>query len=220
MISICTPTRARPEVFKQMCLSVLANSTESDDIEFVVYRDLDDISVYEYVGNYKEVRGKRLYADPAYTECYKVATGPIYMFMPDDIILETKGWDEKVRDVFSNFEDKIISVYLNNRSRSSFGIGCLHKNWIDTIGYFLSPDLCRRGDVWISQVAKNLGRRVNLAEVIYRDQNIVDDNTHAEYMTEYNRTKGYRRYHLMKDRRERDTKLLQDFIDNYGKVIT
>jgi hypothetical protein len=218
MISICTPTRGRPEAFKQMSLSLLENASDPNDIEFVVYRDLDDESVYEYFGNYKEIRGKRLYADPTYNECQKVATGPIYMIMPDDIIFETKGWDEQVRDAFNKSADKIIAVYFNNGSLSNCGVSCLHKNWIDIVGYLLSPDLVRRGDVWINQIAKNLDRRVCLDEVIYRDQRITEDQTHLEYQTEYERTRCYRRYHLMRDRRNRDAQLLKNFIDNYKKT--
>ena len=217
MISICTPTRGRPESFKKMCLSVLENASNLNDIEFVVYRDNDDESAYEYVGNHKEIRGERLYADPTYNMCQKVATGPIYMFVPDDIIFETKDWDEQVKNVFDKFADKIIAVYFDNGTGFAFGVGCLHKNWIDTVGYFLNPDLCRRGDVWISRIAKNLNRRVFLRRVVYKDQNITEDQTHAEYLMEYERTNCYEQYHKMRPIRSRDQALLQTFIDNYNK---
>ena len=112
MISICTPTRGRPESFKKMCLSVLENATEPDDIEFIVYRDDDDESVYEYIGNHKEIVGERIIQSQMYNECYKIATGSIYMFLPDDMLFCTKDWDTYVKEAFDKSVDKIIFVYF------------------------------------------------------------------------------------------------------------
>lgn len=219
MISLCTPTRNRPGPFKQMCLSVLNNASDPDSIEFVVYRDNDDESAYEYVGNYKEIRGKRLYADPSINQCQKIATGPIYIFMPDDIIFETKGWDEQVKDAFDKSADKIIFVYFNDHYlRSNYGsIGCLHKNWVDTVGYFLNPNLCRAGDHWINLVARSINRMVYINGVGYRDQRIIEDQTHKEFLVEMERSKYEERYdsESMKTERAKNAQLLQKFIDNF-----
>src|SRR3989344_4010932 len=111
MISICLPTRGRPESFKKMCLSVLENAAEPDDIEFISYHDKDDTSIYEYVGNHKEIIGERIIQSAMFNECHKIATGPIYMFMVDDMIFDTKGWDKSVKEVFDRSSDKIIFVF-------------------------------------------------------------------------------------------------------------
>lgn len=219
MISLCVSTRGRPESFKQMCLSVLNNASNPNDLEFIVYRDNDDESIYEYVGNYKEIRGKRIYTAASVNECQKVATGPIYLLMADDIIFENKGWDEKVNDVFDKSPDKIIFVYFNNHyQRSNFGaIGCLHKNWVDAVGYLLHPDLCRGNDIWINEVARKINRMAYINGVGYKDLRITEDQTHTEYIEEALRSKWSERYDSegMKAARDRDAQLLQSFINNF-----
>ena len=157
MISIILPTRGRPEFFKRMCLSVLDNASEPNDIEFVSYRDNDDPSIYEYFGNHKEVSGNRINHSQTFNECYKIAVGPIYMFATDDMVFYTKEWDKHVKEAFDQSVDKIIFVYANNKyTRSSFGtVGFLHKNWIDTVGYFTPPYFAAwYTDHWINDVAK------------------------------------------------------------------
>jgi|SRR3989338_3847365 len=224
MISLVIPTRNRPDIFKEMCLSVLNTVSNPNDIEFVIYRDEDDESLYEYIGNYKEIRGKRIYSDASANECQKVATGPIILFMPDDIIFLNKGWDEKVKNVFDAYPDKIIFVHFNDHYfRSKYGsIGCLHRNWIDTVGYLFPPGLCRRGDVWINEVSRRINRKVYIKEIGYRDMRIIEDQTHREYVTEIERTKCLENYKSenMKAARIRDARLLQDFINNYGTQHT
>ncbi len=220
MISLCVPTRNRPEIFKMMCQSVLNTVSNPNDIEFVAYRDDDDESIYEYLGNHKEIKGKRIYPNAAMNECQKAATGPIYLFMPDDIIFQTKGWDERVKEAFDKSADKIIFVYFNDH-RSITGpnygaIGCLHKNWVDTVGYIFHPDICRRGDVWVNQVANNIKRKVYISEVEFSDMNITNDKTHMEYTAEVERTNPLKQYRAMKAQRQRDTGVLLDFIKNHA----
>ena len=171
MISLCVPTRNRPDIFKTMCLSVLETASDPSNIEFAVYRDDDDESVYEFVGNYSETKGKRIYPNAAMNECMKIGTGPIYLFMPDDIIFHTKGWDQQVLEAFEKSNDKIIFVYFkDHHAGPKYGaIGCLHKNWVDTVGYIFHPELCRRGDVWVNEIAK----RRNVMSFVFTAFNII-----------------------------------------------
>jgi hypothetical protein len=219
MISFCIPTRKRPEVFKAMCLSVLSTVSNPADIEFVIYRDDDDDSVYEYFGNYKEIRGKRIYADPSVNECSKIATGPIYMFTCDDVVFDYKDWDKEVYKAFDLHPDKIMFLYFTDHIiRSRHGaIGCLHKNWIDTVGYLFNPALVRRGDMWINELAKRLHRRVYTNAIGYTNMLVQTDTTHEEYKVEIEKTNNLKQYYSqeMREARERDIRALQGFIDNF-----
>lgn len=218
MISICTPTRNRPETFKKFCQSIWDTVSDKNNVEIVIYRDEDDNSKYEYSGNYKLITGKRIFPDAAYNECQKAATGPIYVFCPDDIFFLTPGWDKAMEDAFEKSKDKIIFVHLNDDyARSNYGlVGGIHKNWVDTVGYFFNPTICRGGDVVINRISKALGRRVMLRKDHIKDTKILTDKTHMEYVNLIDLNKD----HLwdsegINAETERAVKSLQDFINTY-----
>ncbi len=49
--------------------------------------------------------------------------------------------------------------------------GFLHRRWVDTVGYFLPPLFsCDWNDVWISEVAQQIGRAVPLPGVVIEHQ--------------------------------------------------
>lgn len=220
MISICLPSRDRPESFKRLSQSIFNTVSDPKNIEIVVYRDDDDQSIYEYVGNIKEVRGKRLYPDPSYNECQKVAKGPYYLFVPDDMEFVTKDWDKYILEAFDKYPDKIVFIYVrDNTSSRNFGaVGVLHKNWIDTVGYFFNSDFVRRGDCWINELAKNINRKRCLMNVFVRNHRMITDQTRKEYEAEIIRTNNFRLYQSrkMREKRLQDSILLQNFINNYG----
>lgn len=220
MISVCLPTRGRPESFKKMCLSMLETSSDPDDIEFVSYHDKDDESKYEYVGNHKEVIGDRLYNySQMWNECQKVAEGPLYLYQADDIFFETKGWDVKVKQVFESYEDKIVFVCFNDHRHHSNDacIFCVHKNWVDTLGYLTPPYFSSHlPDNWVNDIAKGVGRRVRLGDVFIRHHWISDDETHISYVKRRADDPPWEIYNKTKRERKRDIQKLKDFIKNYG----
>jgi len=219
MISICLPTRGRPESFKKMYISALQNAVEPDEIQFVVYRDNDDESIYEYPKNHKEVRGERIIQSQMYNECQKVATGPIYMFAADDIVFCTKDWDKRVAETFEKYPDKILFVFPNDkRYRSRFGsTGFMHKNWVDALGYFLPPYFAAQyADNWVNCISGGVNRKIYLGDVIIVHCVITDDKTHAEYWRRGQELQSKRVYYFSKkEERERSITILQKFIDNF-----
>ena len=220
MISICYPTRGRPEIFKRSCLSILDSASNPNDIEFITYHDSDDASIYEYLGNHKEVVGDRIIQSAMYNECYKLAAGPIYMFAADDAIFHTKGWDMKVLEAFDTTPDKIMFVHPDERGHnfgSRFGtVGFLHKNWIDTVGYFLPPYFeAELVDNWINDIAINISRKYFLRDMIIELLPIDDDITHVEYMKKGRETNAQAIYRLKTEERMRDTRKLEAFIRDF-----
>jgi hypothetical protein len=216
MISICFPTRGRPEVFKIMCLSALNTASDPNDIEFVTYHDDDDTSPYKYFGNHKEVIGKRIIHSQMHNECQKVATGPIYMFAADDVIFYTKGWDKYVKEIFNKSTDKILFVHPNDENfGSKLGVmGFLHKNWIDTVGYLLPPYFAAwNADNWVTDLAVRINRKVFLPSVIVKHLDFEEDRTHVEYIKKIDDALAI--YNSKEWEREKDAQLLQNFINKY-----
>jgi len=220
MISICLPTRNRAALFKRFCTSVLRCADKPNDIEFSIYRDEDDTSEYEYFGNYKLIVGKRIWPDPSFNEAQKNATGPIYLYATDDTEFISNGWDTLVRNAFDESKDKIIFAMFNDGvCRSNYAVvGAVHKNWIDTVGYFFDPRICRRGDVTINRWAKALNRKAYLREARIRFIPVIDDKTHLEYDEEIKRSKNlelYRSKELTEERKQAQ-KRLEDYIRNHS----
>ena len=157
-----------------------------------------------------------------FNECQKIAKGPIYMFMVDDMVFESKSWDKAVIEAFEKSNDKILFVYPSDGigRHVNFGaIGFLHKNWIDTVGYFIPPYFpAFYADKWINELAIRLNRRVYLGQMIVENLLILDDQTHKEYEVKINDSR--RIYHSggKKKERTRDLQLLQNFIDNFNPV--
>lgn len=218
MISICIATRNRPDLFKRVCLSLLNNALNPNDIEFIIYRDKDDESVYEYVGNHREIIGERKGLHHAYNELVKIATGPIYMGTSDDVICLTANWDNMVNVAFDQYPDKILFVYPHtHRCSHRFGaVGFVHKDWIDTVGYWFHPDLTNRGDCWINHVADRLNRKFYIGEMdTYHIK--LNDKTHLDYLKLNEDAKCYEKYHSreMYKARQGDVRLLSEFIANF-----
>ena len=218
MISICTPTRNRPEEFKKFSQSVWETVSDANNVEISIYRDTDDDSIYEYSGNYILTIGKRMFPDALYNECHKAATGPIYVFCPDDMLFLSHGWDKMMMDAFDKSKDKIIFAYLNDDyARSNYCIvGGVHKNWVDTVGYFFNPAICRGGDVIINRIAKKLDRRAYLRNAHIKDTKIITDKTHTEYLDLIKKNSGHlwNSEDIVKEK-ERALASLQNFIDTY-----
>ena len=223
MISICCPTRGRPELFKKMCLSVLNTASEPNDIEIISYHDNDDTSQYEYIGNHKEIVGERIVLSQMWNECQKIATGEIYGFVADDLLFKTKGWDIRVKETFDASKDKNMLVYPNDEKYgiNNSIVGFLHKNWIEAVGYFLPPYFSAEYiDGWIFNVAKRINRRVFLNDVIVIHSSFESgkepmDETHREYLMRKKRDSVKRLYYSKGEEREKNARCLLEFINNF-----
>jgi len=217
MISVCLPTRGRPESFKKMCTSMLETADNPNDLEFVSYHDLDDPAVYEYVGNHKEVIGERLYNySQMWNECAKIATGDLYLYQADDIQFQTKGWDTKVKEAFNEYPDKILFVFFNDQRHPSSQacIYCVHKNWIDAVGYLTPPFFSSHlPDNWVNNVAKGVNRRKYLEDVLIRHIYIDTDQTHKDYVKRHTDDPPWDIFWEKRHERQRDIQKLLDYIE-------
>jgi hypothetical protein len=217
MISICLATRKRPECFKKLCSTALELADKPDNIEFVSYHDLDDDSVYEYMGNHLEVYGDReLEIFKMANECQRRAKGPIYMFTADDFYFETKGWDTEVEKAFEQYEDRIVLVCPDGKYWKNWRIsviGFLHKNWIDAVGYLLPPyDGGQAADRWINYMAVALDRRVRLTIKVTHTN--TKDDVHREKNKRCLKQAWSKKFWSaeMEEQRKKDTELLKQYI--------
>lgn len=172
MISLCVPSRGRPERFKQMVRS--ATSTAQGEIEFCVWRDEDDATVYPKGPHIVYGTGERPYLKGSlctsglWSKAWGLASGEIAMLAADDIIFRTQGWDTRVTQAFEAVPDRIVMVYGDDgsRVRKAPVNPFLHRRWIDAAGFTPSDFQGWFADEWIWQMAAELGRVVFLDDVL------------------------------------------------------
>lgn len=221
MISLVFPTRKRPDNLRNLWASV--TSTASQLPEAVVYIDEDDsIETAKELG-FKYVQGPRHpLLSVSYNEAAKLASGNILMFAGDDILFREKDWDLKVEAEFVKVKDKILFVHGGDGVRSDdLGThGFIHRNWLDTVGYFFPPYFVGwYVDNWITDVAKGIGRRVQLPYIIAEHMHYTcGKSAHDEVyqQADARRQQDIATWSTTAELRNQDMQKLRSFIEKYN----
>lgn len=117
LISLLLPTRRRPEWLRRFLESVLARSEQPQRVEVVVYADEDDPRSHGSRVEGLEVRtlvGPRASMGDYNTACLERSRGEIVMLVNDDIVIQTRGWDRKLRELHAAVPDRIYLAYPND----------------------------------------------------------------------------------------------------------
>ena len=128
-ISLLLPTRGRAELLRRFLESVLARSERPDLVEVVVYADADDPSSHGFQVEGLEVRtivGPRASMGDYNTACFERSRGDIVVLANDDVVIQTRGWDRKLREMHAAMQDRVYLAYPNDlfkgRGLSAFPI--------------------------------------------------------------------------------------------------
>ena len=155
-----------------------------------------------------------------WNRCQEIATGEIFMHCGDDIRFRTPNWDTEVRVTFESFEDKIALVYGDDGIRKDdlATHGFIHKNWIDTIGYFLPPYFSSdMNDYWLTDVAKGIDRLIKidiLTEHLHPSAGKHEwDQTHHERLARGERDNVRELFIELRPKKLEDIQKLKTFIE-------
>jgi glycosyltransferase involved in cell wall biosynthesis len=116
-ISLLLPTRGRPDLVERFLRSVAAQSTHPELIEVILCVDDDDTRSHNIVFgklDLKLVVGPRQTMGAYNTDCLRHASGQITIAVNDDIVVQTKGWDDKVRELHARHPDGVYLGYGND----------------------------------------------------------------------------------------------------------
>jgi hypothetical protein len=220
MISILCPSRGRPELAAKMVAT--AQKTANTKIQILLYLNEDDPSLEEYK---KLINNKIIRIGPDRSPAYswnklaEEAKHDICFLIGDDASFNTPGWDSIIIEEFKKWPDKIVCVYpptkgLSANKNNHF---CLHKNWINTLGYFVPPQFWHwYVDTWTRKVAQQLNRYVRLDRI---DLDIVKKPNDETSRRVYKNSLRERDHYLWDKTSERwlnaDVQELQQFIRNY-----
>lgn len=199
MISICCPSRGRPELAKRMVMTALETVSDPENIEFLFYLNEDDDSLKEY----KELLDPSYYTvGPHQSTCLswnelaEKSNGDIVFLAGDDIQFLTKNWDIEFEKAFDlhldkicmvipwdcngkskgqKFKDEVVPVYVGDEPVGGPHFA-VHKNWITTLGYFAPPFFWHwYVDTYTQTVARKLGRCILLPYVHVKAKKILDE---------------------------------------------
>jgi hypothetical protein len=199
-----------------MVTTALANA--SMPIEIKLYLNNDDPELNQYI----ELFDQSMYTiGPNQSTSYswnlmaETAKNDILFLVGDDCKFETPSWDQMIVEAFDQYPDKIACVYPRAPSVSKYKSPhfCLHKNWINSLGYFLPPHFYHwYVDTWILEIAQRLGRHHLISEFELPIENVKDKVT-SDYHTSWMKQKDDWMWSRTERHRRADEYVLQEIID-------
>ena len=163
-ISICVPSRGRPHKLKAMIESSLSLAKNSEEIEFLIYADDDDLSMSNFSHpNAIVLRGKRQAISKMTNFLASISRGSLIMYAADDIIFRTKNWDLIVFEHYVSSPHKVCLIHGEDLGQNAIKIathGFISRDLYNLLGYllpnFFKADFC---DTWVTEICVKSGTR-------------------------------------------------------------
>lgn len=102
-LAVTVPTRGRPKNLKRLANAL--KNTCTTEYKLFARLDDDDKTVYPELDNVSYIRGPRIYFSASLNELAKIANDEGYThiaILGDDVLPETKGWDQIMIDALPN----------------------------------------------------------------------------------------------------------------------
>lgn len=168
-IGVICPTRGRPDLARRMYQSAMDTSTDADVFFYVCHDEVDRYERVDLVGPDQSVVWK-------FNLLAEQFPRPLMMMMTDDVVFETKGWDDRIKEEFLKHPDRLLCVCPHDgRDERSRTFWTVSQEWISTLGYFMPPFFMTfYSDSWVSELAERAGRLVYLPEIVCRHTKVQD----------------------------------------------
>lgn len=224
MISVCCPTRGRPESMRRLVESVRA--TADGPVQVIFYLDDDDpdsalmasrLGMAGLYGQVMHIIGERITMSDTWNVLARHAAYEILMACGDDVVFRTAGWDTQVRAAFAAVEDRIVLVHgddlIHGPRLATHPF--LHRRWVDAVGHLVPNGFsCDYTDTWVQEVADALGRRRYLPDVVTEHLHPIAgkarlDDTHRQRLARDRRDHNATAYAARAGDRARDVATLR-----------
>jgi hypothetical protein len=121
IISILLPSRGRVKQIHRFIDSIIKTANRIDKIELIIYADEDDVSTASINSNLLKITmlvGPREGMGYYHNKCYENSIGEIIFLLNDDVVIQTKGWDDVIRSLHLKYNDEIYLAYPNDLFKS------------------------------------------------------------------------------------------------------
>lgn len=194
-----------------------ARETAGMPIEIKLFLNHDDPLLSQYTDNIDSsmyIIGPNQSTSYSWNLMAAKAKYDIFFLVGDDCQFITPNWGELIVDAFNKYPDKIVCVYPRAPSVSKYKSPhfCLHRNWVNTLGYFLPPYFYHwYVDTWIAEVAQKLGRHHLIPEFELPIEHIKDETT-SSYHSSWMKEKDDYLWSISARHRDQDFLTLKDYI--------
>jgi hypothetical protein len=232
MISVLCPTRHRPDNVRRLVTS--ATATAVGQPQFVFYLDSDDILspwVLDDLAADYDIAARvaprfQVPMSDMWNRCTELAAHDLLMFVDDEAVFHTPGWDQRVADTIAGYPDRAVLVHADDTIHGDVlaAYFFVHRTWVDIFGH-LTPRQFTYGyaDVWCSEVAAAAGRKVYLPDVVIENMAPKDqppDRVHEENQERAVRDSPGDLYRATQADREQDVRRLLAYIDRFGQAAS
>jgi glycosyltransferase involved in cell wall biosynthesis len=196
---LLVPTRERPHRLTRLLESVLETSLHLERIAMWIYVDDDDTKTLGALDDLKAKYSflRSIIGPPqeilscTWNALWEKSSGDILWHGNDDMVFETKGWDDVIESEFAKYPDGIVLVFGQdgyqgeNLATNSFTTRKASR----ILGRFVPPYFKSfYNDTWLSEVYRRIGRYVFLPNLVIRHEH---PDTGQQY--EHLRDNVYRR---------------------------
>ncbi len=237
-ISVLIPSRNRPQGLKELIDSLFDNALNPNQIEVIVYLDLDDSHISECVNYFNELSLK--YTNPVKTiigpklvlsdypnKLLQLASSDIFMNLGDDMRCRTQNWDIEIINAINKYPDNINFVYVDDGywGPNLATHQVLHRNYVECLGYFYPPFFdFGYSDTWMFQVAQKVGR-IEFLPILFEHMHYSIgkgefDQTYQDKLNKNQNNIYGELFDSTQYLRNQDIKKLQNYIKSFEKENT
>lgn len=169
MISICVPSRKRPNKIRALLKSIRETSGNSVQVETLFYLDEDDLVTIEatIIEEFPDLLIRFFRCKPTeisgdrYNFLLSKSAGDILMYGSDDTAFLKSNWNVDVQQIFDSISDKIALVFspdiIHGNEIPTHGF--VSKRSTEILGYLFYPYFRTwYNDVWLAGLYKPLNR--------------------------------------------------------------
>lgn len=175
-IAILTPSRGRPENMRRLFRSAKETAAQPNFVQIWLAVDWEDPTREGYLhaedlsGRTSDICWTSFFGNAvnAWNSLYRGSAAEIVMMGADDIVFETKGWDDRFRDELAKDPLQVLYYKDNFRDEAQACNPVTTRQFFRKAGlpFYIYPELRHMyADTWIEDIAKRAGKLKYLPDV-------------------------------------------------------